>query len=173
MGPLPTAPDLTEARPVRLPFAQVQNTLQVNGKTWATFLPLEAPSQSGGAPKGVTLLAQDLQSVVVYDAQGAFVGVRRPGSNTPIAVEGVSIVIDGLVGSSGVQLKHDPGVPLVYAGFGGLMLTTVVSALSHSQVWAAQEGRDVHVGGRANRDKSSFGDELAAVVEAVPERVDA
>lgn len=150
---LPTAPSLADRAPapstlvgadtgraVRLPLAEVQNKLKVNGKTWATFLPLEGPSQAGGTPRGITLLAQDFQSVVVYDAKGAFAGVRRPGSNNPIVVEGVSIVVDDLVGSSGLQLKHDPGVPLVYAGFGGLMLTTVVSALSHSQV-QIEEGR--------------------------------
>ena len=160
---LPTAPPLTNDSPasllssatpealeagraVRLPFAEVQNKLKVNGKTWATFLPLEGPTQAGGTPRGVTLLAQDFQSVVVYNAKGEFAGVRRPGSNTPLAVEGVSIVVDNLVGSSGLQLKHDPGVPLVYAGFGGLMLTTVVSALSHSQVGGVQWGGETSAG---------------------------
>ncbi len=165
--------DASPPQTVRLPFAEVQNKLKVNGKTWATFLPLEAPSTAGGAPRGITLLAQDFQSVVLYDGDGKFVGVRRPGSNKPIQMEGVTIVVKDIVGSSGIQLKHDPGVPLVYAGFGGLMLTTVVSALSHNQVWASQDGRDVHVGGRANRDKSAFRDEFDAMVEAVPERLDA
>ena len=31
-------------------------------------------------------------------------------------------------------LQTDPGVPIVYAGFGALMLTTCISYLSHSQV---------------------------------------
>lgn len=31
----------------------------------------------------------------------------------------MSIVIDGLVGSTGMEMKVDPGVPYVYAGFGG------------------------------------------------------
>jgi hypothetical protein len=30
--------------------------------------------------------------------------------------------------------QTDPGVPIVYAGFGALMLTTCISYLSHSQV---------------------------------------
>lgn len=29
------------------------------------------------------------------------------------------ITVDGIVASSGMELKVDPGVPLVYAGFGG------------------------------------------------------
>lgn len=30
--------------------------------------------------------------------------------------------------------QTDPGVPIVYAGFGALMLTTCISFLSHTQV---------------------------------------
>ena len=48
--------------------------------------------------------------------QGQFVGVRRPGSGKPIQVGDFSLLIDELHGSSGLQLKMDPGVPLVYAG---------------------------------------------------------
>ena len=37
-------------------------------------------------------------------------------------VEGLSIVVDGIVGSTGLELKVDPGVPYVYAGFAGAPL---------------------------------------------------
>lgn len=39
-----------------------------------------------------------------------------------------TFVIDSLI------IQTDPGVPVVYAGFGALMLTTCISYLSHSQV---------------------------------------
>ena len=81
----------------------------------------------------MSVLARDLQSVIFYDADGKFVGVRRPGSGKAIEVEGLSIVVDDVVGATGLELKADPGVPLVYAGFGGLMITTLLSYASHSQ----------------------------------------
>ena len=34
-------------------------------------------------------------------------------------VEGMNIFVDDLVGSTGMELKADPGVPYVYAGFAG------------------------------------------------------
>jgi len=37
-----------------------------------------------------------------------------------VQVEGMSLVIDDLVGSTGLELKVDPGVPYVYAGFAGM-----------------------------------------------------
>ncbi len=62
------------------------------------------------------VLARDPQSVVFYDSKGQFVGVRRPGSGKAIAVEGLQLVVEGVVGATGLELKNDPGVPAVYAG---------------------------------------------------------
>jgi hypothetical protein len=52
----------------------------------------------------------------------------------------------------------------------GMCLTTVVSYLSHSQVWAAQAPNgSVVLGGRTNRAKFGFQQELQQVMDAVPE----
>ncbi len=37
-------------------------------------------------------------------------------------VEGLEITISDLVGSTGLELKVDPGIPYVYAGFAGIVL---------------------------------------------------
>lgn len=50
-----------------------------------------------------------------------------------------------------------------------MMVTTLVSYLSHSQVWALQEGAYVYVAGKTNRAKISFEQELSEVLDAVPE----
>jgi cytochrome c biogenesis protein len=117
------------------------------------------------------VLARDLQQVVLYDSEGQFAGVRRPGSGKPQEVEGQWFVIDEILGSSGLQLKSDPGTGVVYAGFAVLMITTIVSYMSHSQIWALQDGDDVHVGGRTNRATAVFQVELSDILESVPERV--
>lgn len=52
----------------------------------------------------------------------------------------------------------------------GMCLTTVVSYISHSQVWAAEApGGAVVLGGRSNRAKVGFQQELSEVADAVPE----
>ncbi|CAI7814743.1 unnamed protein product, partial [Closterium sp. NIES-53] len=121
--------------PFKLPMASLQEPGS-SQKLFGTFLPTgEEESAEGGeaTTTGISILARDLQNVVIYDSKGEFVGVRRPGSNRPITVEGKKLVIDELIGSTGLELKMDPGVPYVYAGFGALMLTTAISYLSHSQ----------------------------------------
>lgn len=58
----------------------------VSGQAWATYLPAEKAPTDGSKPRGATVFARDFQTVVIYDAQGKFVGVRRPGSALPIQV---------------------------------------------------------------------------------------
>ncbi|KAK4562838.1 hypothetical protein RGQ29_005355 [Quercus rubra] len=118
------------------PFNLAMAPLKINGekKLFGTFLPVgdaESPNV-----KGISMLARDLQSIVIYDLEGKFSGVRRPGSKLPIDIDGSRIVIVDAIGSSGLDLKTDPGVPIVYAGFGALMLTTCISFLSHSRTEA-------------------------------------
>ncbi|GMH16244.1 hypothetical protein Nepgr_018085 [Nepenthes gracilis] len=154
------------------PFNLAMAPLKLNGdkKLFGTFLPVGNADSS--KVKGISMLARDLQSVVLYDQEGKFVGVRRPNSKLPIEIDGTKIVILDAIGSTGLDLKTDPGVPVVYAGFGALMLTTCISYLSHSQVWALQDGTSVIVGGRTNRAKDVFPDEMNRLLDWVPELVE-
>ncbi|KAK9803576.1 hypothetical protein WJX72_001425 [[Myrmecia] bisecta] len=166
----PLAPE--DGSSFNLPMANLQGQPGVKGQLWGTFVPAETPNQAqGGQPRGVSIVARDFQTVVVYNSRGEFVGVRRPGSGKVIEAEGLQIVVDDLVGSTGLELKVDPGVPFVYAGFAGLMITTIVSYFSHAQIWALQDGSLVHVGGRSNRAIVGFKKEMNEVLDLVPERV--
>jgi cytochrome c biogenesis protein len=164
--------EATQAPPLALPMASLEKTAGFSGRIWGTFVPLSATAPAPGErPRGATMVARDFQSAAFYDASGGFVGVRRPGSGKPIVVDGVPIVLETLTGATGLELKSDPGVPLVYAGFGGVMLTSFLSFVSHSQVWALQEGRALHVGGRTTKQKGAFKAELNAVFNNLPEYV--
>lgn len=52
-----------------------------------------------------SMLARDLQSIVLYDKEGNFAGVRRPNSKLPIEIDGTKIVIVDAIGSTGLDLK--------------------------------------------------------------------
>ncbi|CAI0377196.1 unnamed protein product [Linum tenue] len=154
--------------PFNLPMAP----LKVNGdkKLYGTILPvgsIDAPNV-----KGISMLARDLQSIVLYDQEGKFVGVRRPNSKLPIEIDGMKIIIEDAIGSSGLELKTDPGVPVVYSGFGALMLTTCISILSHAQIWALQDGTSLVIGGKSNRAKGEFGGQINRMLDQVPELVE-
>ncbi|KAJ1410416.1 WD40/YVTN repeat-like-containing domain superfamily [Sesbania bispinosa] len=166
------------------PYNLAMAPLKINGdkKLFGTFLPvgdINSPDVKGMdnnfkifLEKEKSMLARDLQSIVLYDKEGKFAGVRRPNSKLPINIDGSEIVIVDTIGSSGLDLKTDPGVPVVYAGFGALMLTTCISYLSHSQIWALQDGTRVVIGGKTNRAKIEFQDEMNRLLDKVPEIVE-
>jgi len=41
----------------------------------------------------------------VYDLDGKFAGIRRPSSKLPIEINGMKIVIEDAIGSTGLELK--------------------------------------------------------------------
>ncbi len=143
---------------LQLPMQQLEND---GPRFWGTWLPTK-PDMS----EGVTLLASDLQgSVLIYDNAGQLISTVRRGMAAE--VNGVRLSLVDVVGSTGLQIKADPGIPLVYGGFGLLMLGVIMSYVSHSQVWALEQGGTVYVGGRTNRAQVAFERELLALLEGV------
>lgn len=141
----------------QLPMAEL-NT-QGNGKIWGTWIPTK-PDMS----EGVSLLAKDLQgTMLVYDVKGKLVSAVRVGQSAE--VNGVTLKVLDLLGSTGLQIKADPGVPFVYAGFGLLMLGVVMSYISHSQIWALEKGDCFYIGGKTNRAQVTFERELIGLLD--------
>ena len=131
------------------------------GRLWGTWIPTK-PDLS----EGVSLLARDLQgTVLIYDAGGKLVSTVREGMS--VEVNGVTLKILEVVGSTGLQIKADPGIPVVYGGFALLMLGVVMSYFSHSQVWVLQKEENLYVGGKTNRAQVAFEGEMVEIFEQI------
>jgi cytochrome c biogenesis protein len=136
-----------------------QLNTQGNGRLWGTWIPTK-PDMSEGA----SVLAKDLQgTLIVYDSVGKLVSTVRPGMATE--VNGITLKVNDVIGSTGLQIKADPGIPFVYTGFGLLMLGVIMSYVSHSQVWALQKGDHFYVGGRTNRAQVAFEREVIEILD--------
>lgn len=141
----------------QLPMAQLDTGGK--GRLWGTWIPTK-PDLS----EGVSLIAKDLQgTVIVYDAAGKLVATVRSGMATE--VNGVTLKVLDLIGSTGLQIKADPGIPIVYAGFALLMLGVIISYISHSQIWALQVNGQCFVGGKTNRAQVTFEREMIGILD--------
>jgi cytochrome c biogenesis protein len=130
-------------------------------QVWGTWIPTK-PDLSAG----ITLITPDLQGTfLIYDEKGELLTTVR--TNGSAEVNGVTFTLKEAIGSTGLQIKADPGIPIVYAGFGLLMLGVVMSYVSHSQVWALQVGDRLYVGGKTNRAQVSFEAELVDVTNTI------
>lgn len=144
---------------LQLPMAQLDTGGR--GRIWGTWIPTKTDLSAG-----VSLLAQDLQgTLLVYNNEGKLVSTVRAGMSIP--VNGVTLFVDEVVGSTGLQIKADPGIPIVYLGFGLLMISVLMSYVSHSQVWALQEGDGLYIGGKTNRAKVVFEREVIALLDEI------
>lgn len=141
----------------QLPMAQLDTGGK--GRLWGTWIPTK-PDLS----EGVSLIVKDLQgTVVIYDAAGKLVSTVRSGMAAE--VNGVTLKVLDLIGSTGLQIKADPGIPMVYAGFALLMLGVIMSYISHSQIWALQTNGRCFVGGKTNRAQVAFEREMIGILD--------
>lgn len=142
---------------LQLPMTELNTNGQ--GRIWGTWIPTK-PDLSAG----VSLIAKDLQgTLIIYGADGKLLTTIRAGMATE--VNGVTLTIDEVVGSTGLQIKADPGIPFVYTGFALLMLSVMMSYVSHSQIWALQKGDRLYVGGKTNRAQVLFEREVVEILD--------
>ena len=137
---------------------------QGRGRLWGTWVPTK-PDMS----EGVSLITKDLQgTLLVYDMTGQLVSSVRVGGN--VEVNGVTLKVRDVIGSTGLQIKVDPGIPMVYAGFGLLMISALMSYVSHSQIWALKKEGKFYVGGRTNRAQVTFEREIVEILDILAQR---
>ncbi|MFL0780463.1 MAG: cytochrome c biogenesis protein ResB, partial [Prochlorococcus sp.] len=99
--------------------------------------------------------------VQVHDANGDLLANLRPGG-TAVAVQGLQLSVINVLPASGLLLKRDPGIPLVYAAFALTLLGGGLSVISTRLLWAVKDPREntLHVGGLCNRNMSGLAHEL-------------
>lgn len=71
--------------------------------------------------------------------------------------------------ASGLLLKRDPGVPLVYTGFAIALLGGGLSLIATRQLWAIAEPErgQLHLAGLCNRNLTALAQELPELLAAV------
>eukprot|EP00929_Paragymnodinium_shiwhaense_P108578 TRINITY_DN74899_c0_g1_i1.p1 TRINITY_DN74899_c0_g1~~TRINITY_DN74899_c0_g1_i1.p1 ORF type:complete len:608 (-),score=122.85 TRINITY_DN74899_c0_g1_i1:61-1884(-) len=176
--------------PILVPLKELPKKEDV-AKSWAGILPGEIveakdPRTASGSldrTKAYVVIVQNMRNVQVFGPDGSLVGVLR-APNMPVdrnmegmpiqfgesiqAPTGSTIRLDRILGSTGLIVKSDPGVPFVYLGFALLMPATLISVLPFAQLWAAvgkgEEAGQLKITAQANRNQPAFEDEVKTMV---------
>ena len=126
------------------------------------------PTRPDGSHPVLLTVASEQGPVLLYDSNGERLGALRV-AGPPLEVDGLPIRITRVLPASGLLIKRDPGVPLVYAGFTVALLGGGLSVLASRKLWAvAAQGR-LHVAGLSNRNVVGFGEALPRLLDALTE----
>ena len=123
--------------------------LKDKDKVWLSWVPFNSDLNDG-----VTLLINNLQGYCsIYNKFGEFIGNLE--LNETSKVNSFLTLID-IISSTGLQIKADPGIPIIYAGFGFLMLSTLISYITYSQIWIVKDQNSFYIGGNTTRATFDF-----------------
>ena len=113
-------------------------------KVWLTWIPIDQQLQNG-----LTILLDNLEGYCsIYNETGRFIGNLELNESFN---SNISITLMDIISSTGLQIKIDPGIPLIYTGFLFLMISTLISYITYSQIWIIKKNQEIFVGGTTNR----------------------
>ena len=96
------------------------------------------------------LVLQDLTGKLsIYDSDKNIIAEVEVGKE--FVLNGHTLRLTSIVPSTGLQVKSDPGTLFVYIGFLMLMLSTILSYVSYSQIWAFKDTNNLYIAGQTNR----------------------
>jgi cytochrome c biogenesis protein len=125
------------------------NLFNNQNKFWLTWI-----SNNKSLEEGIIGIINNLQGYCsIYNEKGQFLGnmeLNESGKfNSPIT-------LIEIINSTGLQLKIDPGISTIYFGFCFLMLSTLLSYVTYSQIWILKKKKKLFIGGTTNRALFDF-----------------
>lgn len=125
------------------------NILNDQNKIWITWI-----SNNKSLNEGLIVLIDNLEGYCsIYNESGTFLGNIE--LNETVNFKQPLTFLE-TISSTGLQIKIDPGIPMIYAGFFFLMLSTLLSYISYSQIWIIQKNQKLFIGGTTNRALFNF-----------------
>ena len=120
------------------------NVFNNQSKVWLTWI-----SNNSSLNEGIITIIDNLEGYCsVYNENGQFLGNIE--LNETINFKTPLTLLE-IISSTGLQIKTDPGIPIIYLGFFFLMLSTLISYITYSQIWIIQKNQQIFIGGNTNR----------------------
>ena len=94
------------------------------------------------------------EPILYYDKTGQLLQTVAIGEIQTI--HNIPIQITEIITSTGLQIKKDPGVLIIYLSFFILMLSILISYTSYSQLWIIHSNNTIQIFGLTNRAELNF-----------------
>ena len=125
-------------------------------QVWGAVL----PTKKDGKDPILLTVSSEQGPVIIYDENGK--KLITLNTNKEAEVKGTLIKLINIIPSSGLLLKRDPGVPLVYTSFAIILIGGSLSLISTKKLWVLYEKEKslIYIGGLSNRNLSGLSKEL-------------
>nr|BED43132.1 c-type cytochrome biogenensis protein [Pyropia sp. Myanmar_A]BED43329.1 c-type cytochrome biogenensis protein [Pyropia sp. Myanmar_B]BED43526.1 c-type cytochrome biogenensis protein [Pyropia sp. Myanmar_C] len=138
---------------IQIPLKDV--VLPNSNKIWVGVIAQEKDSR-------LSLIVPDLRKqAAIYNNNGENILSVNIGES--YVVNNTTITFLDTIASTGLQIKSDPGIPIVYASFFFLITSISVSYISYSQIWVIEKRQQLYIGGVTNRAQLIFEEELLKI----------
>jgi cytochrome c biogenesis protein len=125
------------------------NIFKNQSKLWLTWV-----SNNSSFTDGIITIIDNLEGYCsIYNENGQFLGNIELNETVNFDI---SLTLLEIISSTGLQIKIDPGIPMIYLGFFFLMLSTLISYITYSQIWIIQKTQQIFIGGNTNRAVFEF-----------------
>ena len=139
----------------------IESIPDLGEQVWGAII----PTQKNGQEQVLLTVSSELGPVTFYDNDGT--RLTSLGINNEAEVKGTLIKIISIIPSSGLLLKSDPGVPLVYTSFAIILIGGSLSIVSTNKIWVLHEKEKslIYIGGLSNRNLSGLSKELPKFID--------
>lgn len=122
---------------------------KTQNKGWLTWI-----SNTQNIQTGNIFIIENLEGYgSIYNSKGLFIGNLELNENKNF---NNSFSLLEVISSTGLQIKMDPGIPIIYLGFLFLMISTLISYITYSQIWVIKKNQQLFIGGVTNRATFEF-----------------
>ena len=121
-------------------------------------------SSSSNSSELISVILNDLSGTIfLYKNDGSLLQECKLGQSLSL-LNTETIIFSDFITSTGLQIKSDPGIKIIYFSFLVLMLSTYASFISYSQIWGSEKVNSFKIVGNSNRAVLFFQSEFLKLV---------
>ena len=134
------------------------NFLDNQSKLWISWIPVDESLN-----KGIIILVNNLQGYCsVYNEYSQFLGNLELNE---LFEKELPITLVDILCSTGLQIKMDSGITLIYTGFLFLIISISISYITYSQIWVIRDKNKMLIGGTTTRGIFEFEIEFFKIIK--------